>query len=59
MFFIYKRNFFYDVNVNQLSKLAKDQNRFSRSYIEVYKIVERRVKSNDKTPFHHEILIFC
>ena len=29
-----------------------------KSYIEAYNIVERRVKSNNKTPLHGKLLIF-
>ena len=55
---LWKIFLFYDDNVNQLRWLTSDQKRFWRGYIEAYNIEERRVKSNNKTPFYRKILIF-
>ena len=38
--------------------LTVGQRRLERSYIKAYDILERRVQSNIKTPFHRKIVIF-
>ena len=49
---------FYDDNFYSIALLTLEIKNDFKGVIEAYNIVERWVKSNNKTPFHRKILIF-